>query len=97
MAFEAICRRLTFSSMREMYNCAANKQAYPWELPTSQQPRAWRNSRLRAVLQPCLSRRAAERPSAQQLQQCIMGLGQATTLAAAGEGNSREVGAAHEA
>ena len=50
MAFEAICRRLTFSSMREMYNCAANKQPYPWELPSAQQPKAWRHSRLRAVL-----------------------------------------------
>ena len=39
----------------------------PWELPDAEQPPAWRQSRLRPVLKPCLSRAAAVRPTATAL------------------------------
>ena len=40
---------------------------FPWELPDAEQPPAWRRSRLRPVLLPCLSRAAAVRPTAAAL------------------------------
>ena len=43
------------------------------------QSKLWRRSRLRALLQPCLSRNAAERPSAEHLLELLERVGHATT------------------
>jgi hypothetical protein len=37
---------------------------YPWEEPLAEQPASWQESLLRPVLEACLSRDAAQRPSA---------------------------------
>ena len=79
-AFEAIAQRQTLSTMKEMYDCARGTAAYPWELPGAQQPRAWRHSRLRAVLLPCLSRDPDARPAAAELMRSVTRMGHATTL-----------------
>lgn len=84
MAYEAIVQRPTFTMMSDAFCCAHDKQRYPWEQPLEEQPLAWRRSRLRAALLPCLSRDAAERPSAAALLESLVRLGHATLLAPEG-------------
>jgi hypothetical protein len=79
MAFEAIVQRVTFTGMSGILECAFEQHKYPWELPAHQQPREWRQSKLRALLEPCLARNAAARPSAASLCVDIGRLGHATT------------------
>ena len=76
--FECICRQPALCSRAQVRAAAMGDQPYPWELPTDKQPPAWRQSRLRALLQPCLARNAAERPTAQQLLADVAGVGTAS-------------------
>ena len=82
MAYEAIVQRPTLTMMADCFDCAFGRQKYPWELPSAEQPRAWRHSRLRALLLPCLARDAAQRPSASRLLERLQRMGQSTTMAA---------------
>ena len=80
MAYEAIAQRPARASMRDLYECASGRAPYPWEAQPAKQPAAWRTSRLRAVLLPCLSRQPEERPTAAQLAESVTRMGHATTL-----------------
>ena len=81
MAYEAIARQTTFTMMSDAFNCAYDHQKYPWEQSLEAQPLAWRQSRLRGALLPCLARDAAQRPTAAALLDSIVRLGHATLLA----------------
>lgn len=82
VAFEAIAQRQALPSIRDIRACAAGTEAYPWQLPPEAQPPAWRESRLRRALAPCLERDPAARPSAAALAASVSSMGQATTLRA---------------
>jgi serine/threonine protein kinase len=63
MSYEATVGYSTFSSMQDLYNCAQGTSKCPRELPSLQQPTEWQHSRIKALLQPCLERDPALRPS----------------------------------
>ena len=68
MAFEAIARRPAFPAAPAVFACAQGRQRYPWEVGAAPAaPPAWRASRLRPLLEACLSRSAAARPTAAAL------------------------------
>ena len=77
MAYEAIVGGRTLQSITDVKLCAAG-QPYPWELPAAQQVPAWRSSRLRSLVEPCLTREAAARPSAAALAAAVSDLGHLT-------------------
>ena len=78
IAFEAIVGRVTFTLSADVRDCAHGQAAYAWELPRAQQPRAWQSSRLRRLLQPCLSREPRQRPVAEALLAAVTKMGHAT-------------------
>ena len=80
MAYEAIARTRTFNCARDTGPCAAGASQYPWERPPEEQPDAWRRSRLRALVAPCLARSPAARPTAASLLAEVSRLGQVTTM-----------------
>jgi serine/threonine protein kinase len=82
MAFEAIAGRVAFTMVSDIRECASGRAPYPWELPADEQPPAWRRSRLRGLLSPCLAREPAGRPSAATLLESVARMGDATTLKA---------------
>ena len=82
MAFEAIVQSQTLESLGDIRRCAEGKQAYPWELPAEQQSISWRQSKLRGVVMPCLSRESVARPSALEVLDSVAQLGRATTMRA---------------
>jgi serine/threonine protein kinase len=67
MSYEATVGQLHFTSAQDIFNCAQGHSKYPWELPSLQQPTEWQRSRIKGVLQPCLERDPALRPSVAQL------------------------------
>ena len=67
MAYEAIVGAVTFSSIIDVGDCAVGVTQYPWDQPTEAQPVAWRRSRLRTLVAPCLARDPATRPTATAL------------------------------
>ena len=79
LAYEAIVQRTTMAAMGDILDCAYGRRPYPWEAPADAQPPAWRQSRLRALLAPCLARDAAQRPTAAALLASISRMGHATT------------------
>ena len=80
IAFEAIARAPALSAISAILRCARGRAAYPWEAPPAQQPRAWRHSRLRALLLPCLAREPAARPNAAAVLASVARIGRATTM-----------------
>jgi serine/threonine protein kinase len=80
MAFEAIVQKQTLTTISDINECAHGRKLYPWELPAAEQPRAWRQSRLRSLVLPCLARDAAQRPASGELLAQVRRLGQATTM-----------------
>jgi hypothetical protein len=66
----------------QVFGCAHGRPpfAYPWEGSSSGLPMAWKRSRLRSQLLPCLARDPAQRPTAAAVLARVMGLGQATTM-----------------
>jgi serine/threonine protein kinase len=82
MAFEAIVQQKAFSTMEDVYSCAAGSKQYPWELPKAEQPAAWRHSRLRGLVAPCLERDGAKRPTARALVAKINDVAMAQTIGA---------------
>jgi serine/threonine protein kinase len=82
MAYEAIVQvSPTLCTMEDVFECAHGHRPYPWELPTAEQPRVWRTSRLRALVAPCLSRDPTARPTSAALLGTITRVGQVTNLA----------------
>ena len=65
MAFEAVVQRPTFTALDDIQACANGSTPFPWELPWEQQPPAWRASRLRALILPCLAQEPERRPTAE--------------------------------
>jgi hypothetical protein len=80
MVFEAIAQRDTFPTTSDIRDCAAGRARYPWELPPTEQPPAWRQSRLRGLVVPCLAREGATRPSAEVLLTAVERVGHTTTM-----------------
>ena len=81
MAFEAIVgletRRFSspLSSPPPLARGDARTGVMPWELPEEAQPRAWRETRLRPVVEPCLRAEPEQRPSAAQVLASMRSLG----------------------
>jgi eukaryotic-like serine/threonine-protein kinase len=67
MCYEATVGAVTFTSVVDIGECAYGRAPYPWERPVQEQPTAWRRSRVRALVLPCLARDPARRPTAPQL------------------------------
>jgi serine/threonine protein kinase len=81
MAFEALTQTRTLTMAQEVFDCASGSMQYPWEAVPAEQPAQWRQSRLRALILPCLARDAAARPSAAALLAAVGKIGCATTTA----------------
>ena len=79
LLYEAITQQRAMKSQTQIAQCAQNQELYPWEVDLRQQPRPWKQSRLRAVIEPCLRRDASARPSAEQLHAGVIRLGQCST------------------
>ena len=67
-----------FSKMDEIYRLAQGSM-YPWEAPDA--PAVYAKSRVRKVIDSCLSRDPEQRPSAERVLSMLDRLGQSTTLA----------------
>ena len=81
MAYEAVAQQQVLHMTGQVFECALGAAQYPWECPEEAQPPAWRQSRLRAVLLPCLSRDTTARPSAAALLERVTCLGHETPSA----------------
>jgi hypothetical protein len=79
MAYEAITNTRALDSQGYITRCAQGAAQYPWERSEREQPQAWRSSRVKALMLPCLERDPAARPTAQQLYTSVSRVGQATT------------------
>ena len=79
IAYEAITQGRALTSQTQIAQCAQGQAAYPWEVAQSELPRAWVQSRLRPLVEPCLKRDAAERPAAAQIHAAVNRLGQFST------------------
>ena len=64
VAYEAITQQRALPKRDDVAQCARGTAQYPWELPAEQQPAAWRSSRLRPLVLPCLARNPQRRPRA---------------------------------
>ena len=65
----------------QVLQCALGLETYPWELPAAQLHAHWQHSKLRGILEPCLSRDAEQRPSAHAVLDAVSRLGQNTSVA----------------
>lgn len=74
--FELLTRRQSelAGQPEAAYACALCAREYPWDAPFPELPKAWRESTLRELLQRCLRRDAAARPSAAALVDAIRGV-----------------------
>ena len=82
LAFECIAQQqmpLVFGDRDAIRACAAGERPYPWEEPEEQQPVAWVRAEARGVLQECLLRDAAARPSAATLVRALARIGMLST------------------
>ena len=79
MAYEAIVGCHAMSTFQEIRDRALGKAKYAWELPSSELPERWRRSRLRPLVQPCLARDPAQRPTAAQLVESLARIGDMTS------------------
>ena len=57
MCYEAVVHARALRTEDAILQCAHSVAAYPWELPVQQQPVAWRQSRVRALVMPECVRR----------------------------------------
>ena len=87
IVYEATTQSRALTSREQVLECARGGALYPWEQPAAGQPSAWRQSRLRSTIMPCLARDAAVRPGAAQVLAGVSKFGQSTlaTTAAAGQ------------
>ena len=76
MAFEAVVKRQALTTLADVQKCARGAAPYPWELPPDHQPPAWRQSRLRGVITPCVARDPRARPTAAGLLAAVERIGQ---------------------
>lgn len=67
LGYEVLTGARAVASPDEATRCAEGAKMYPWERPEADWPAAWRGSPLRQVLEPCLRREAASRPSVEQV------------------------------
>ena len=78
IAYEAIVGSFTLATLNAVIDCATGVAPYPWELPVEAQVAAWRRSRLRAIMAPCLARNPASRPPAAALLAALRSIGHVT-------------------
>ena len=71
IAFEAVTQSPAFQSHEHALACALGNQPYPWQAADAKQPETWRNSGLKALLLPCLSRDRAQRPCASAVHRAV--------------------------
>ena len=82
MAFEAVTQTMpVLTTISDVFDCALGVRAYPWERVSAEQPPAWRQSRLRALIEPCLARDPQARPSSATMLAAIERIGQASVTA----------------
>ena len=75
IAFEAVVGSVTFKLSADVADCAYGRARYPWERASAEQPAAWQQSRLRRLLQPCMSREPRQRPVAEVLLASVSKMG----------------------
>ena len=80
LAYEAVTQTRVLTSQSLVTQCAQGHAPYPWEVEAEQQPRVWLQSRLRAVMLPCLQREPAARPTAEQLYGSLSRLGHCSVI-----------------
>ena len=80
IAYEAVTGTRAVQSTSAAVACAQGGAPYPWEAPPEAQNQAWRQSRVRAIVEPCLSRYASVRPHATQIHKAVNRMGQRTTV-----------------
>ena len=78
LAWEAVISHPALTLQSTVKACAEGSQMYPWECSPDTQPRMWRQSRLRNIVEPCLARNPAKRPTAAALLAAVGQLGQHT-------------------
>ena len=71
VAYEAITQRRALLKRVQVLACARGEEPYPWDVEITEQPRAWRHSRLRPLLMPCLARDPALRPRASAVLEAV--------------------------
>jgi serine/threonine protein kinase len=80
LGYEAVTHKApALRTASHIFACANGPAKYPWEGSLDAQPEAWRRSRLRVLLAPCLARDAVRRPSAETLLEHLHRVGCATT------------------
>ena len=80
MAFEVLSGRHTVQSRGELYAFAAGTQPYPWEAAPDTAREPWRKLRLWALVEDCLARDPATRPSAATVVQRLEQTWQKTSI-----------------
>ena len=81
MAFEALTQRPAFATGAALFAAAAGDAPFPWAASErAAAPASWRRSRLRPVVEACLARDAAARPTAAGLLQMLVDLVSASSL-----------------
>ena len=77
VAYEAVTGKRALASQSHAIACA-NGAPYPWEESSETQSVLWRRSRVRAIVDPCLRRNAAARPSIASVHAAVNCMVQAT-------------------
>lgn len=71
-----------FSGADAIVQCATGGAAYPWEAPDDVGAGVWRTARMRPIVEACLARDPAQRPTALQLLRSVRRLDNMTTTSA---------------
>ena len=81
IAYEAITGTRALATRPQADACACEGVQYPWEQSEDRMPEKWVRSRLRAIMRPCLDRRAGERPPAAAIAEAVNRMGRCSTIA----------------
>ena len=80
MAFEVLSGRRAMQSISELYLFASGAQSYPWEAAPDAAAEPWRKLRLWSLVEACLARDPAARPTAAMVVQRVQQTWQKTTM-----------------
>ena len=81
IGYEAVVGYVALRDINMNRSMASGKWGYPWELSQHEQPQAWRETGLRSLLLPCLTRLPEDRPSAEHFLTQALRLGQEQRIA----------------